>query len=83
MLRANVNLAQLEASHIEPAGLPANGTYWLDTADSVWGIFEAIDNKWNAITVNVLDTDENLTPALTTIPAGTSTTISGIATGTG
>lgn len=62
VLRADVNLAQLEASSIEPAGLPANGTYWLDTADSVWGIFEAIDNKWNAVTVNVLDTDENLTP---------------------
>lgn len=62
VLRADVNLAQLEATHIEPAGLPTNGTYWLDTADSVWGIFEAIDNKWNAVTVTVLDTDENLTP---------------------
>lgn len=53
VLRADVDLAQLEATATEPAGLPANGTYWLDTADTVWGLFEAIDNKWVAQDITV------------------------------
>lgn len=53
VLRADVDLAQLEATATEPAGLPTNGTYWLDTADTVWGLFEAIDNKWVAQDITV------------------------------
>lgn len=53
VLRADVDLAQLEATATEPAGLPANGTYWLDTADTVWGLFEASDDKWIAKDITV------------------------------
>ena len=41
VLRADLDLAQLEPSITEPAGAPTNGTYWLDLAGTSWGIFEA------------------------------------------
>lgn len=41
VLRADIDLLQLEPSDIEPAGAPANNTYWLDLANTSWGIFEA------------------------------------------
>lgn len=41
VLRADIDLLQLEPSDIEPAGAPANGTYWLDLANTHWGIFES------------------------------------------
>jgi hypothetical protein len=57
VLRADVDVAQLEATAIEPAGLPANGTYWLDTADTIWGLFQAIDGKWVAQDITVITTE--------------------------
>lgn len=41
VLRADIDLAQLEPSDVEPAGDPKNGTLWLDLTNTVWGIFEA------------------------------------------
>ncbi len=43
--RANIDLAELTASLTRPTGNPASNTYWLDTADSNWGIFQ-----WNQTT---------------------------------
>jgi hypothetical protein len=43
--RANVDLAALNASLVRPTGSPADGTYWLDTTETSWGIFQ-----WNATT---------------------------------
>ena len=43
--RANVDLAALTASLVRPTASPANGTYWLDTSDTSWGLFQ-----WNATT---------------------------------
>lgn len=43
--RADVDLTELTASLSRPRGAPSNGTYWLDTAASTWGIFE-----WNQTT---------------------------------
>ena len=40
--RAPIDLAQLTAQSSTPAGVVADGTYWANTADSVYGIFE-----WN------------------------------------
>ena len=42
VVRADVNLAELDASATEPNSNPANGTHWLDTSISAFGIFE-----WN------------------------------------
>ena len=43
--RADVDLTELTASLTRPTGDAANGTYWLDSSVSTWGIFE-----WNATT---------------------------------
>ena len=43
--RADVDLTALTASLTRPIGAAANGTYWVDTGVSTWGIFE-----WNAVT---------------------------------
>ena len=43
--RVDVDLTELTASLSRPTGDPANGTYWLNTATSVWGIQE-----WNQTT---------------------------------
>ena len=39
-IRADVDLTQLVGTSIRPTGAVANGTVWLDTADSDWGIYE-------------------------------------------
>jgi len=43
--RADIDLAALTATLNRPFGAPLNGTYWLDTTNSVWGI-----NEWNITT---------------------------------
>lgn len=43
--RANIDLAELTASLGRPSGSPNDGSYWLDTVNSRWGIFE-----WNQTT---------------------------------
>ena len=43
--RADIDLAALTASLVRPTGAPTNGTYWLDTAVTQWGI-----NQWNQTT---------------------------------
>lgn len=40
--RADVDLGELTASLVRPIGAPNNGTNWLDTALTQWGIFQ-----WN------------------------------------
>jgi hypothetical protein len=43
--RVDVDLAALTASLVRPTGTPPNGTYWLDTTNSLWGLFQ-----WNQTT---------------------------------
>jgi hypothetical protein len=45
VVRANIDLAQLDPLADAPTSNPDNGTYWLDTVSSYFGIFE-----WNATT---------------------------------
>jgi hypothetical protein len=40
VLRADIDLASLVGQTGRPTGNPANGTYWLDTTMSTWGIYE-------------------------------------------
>jgi hypothetical protein len=54
VLRADVDLAQLEASADAPSGAPSNGAYWLDSASSVWGIKVREGSKWVSESANVL-----------------------------
>jgi hypothetical protein len=43
--RADVDLSELTASLTRPTGNAENGAYWLDTANTTWGIFQ-----WNQTT---------------------------------
>jgi Phage tail sheath C-terminal domain len=43
--RADIDLAALTATLTRPFGAPADGTYWVDTTNSNWGI-----NEWNQTT---------------------------------
>ena len=43
--RADVDLSELTATLVRPTGSPNDGTYWLDTAQTSWGIFQ-----WNQTT---------------------------------
>lgn len=40
-LRANVDLAALEAAATAPAGAPMSGTHWFDLVDTKWGLFQS------------------------------------------
>ena len=48
VVRADIDLAQLDASASAPAGAPVNGTHWFDTAGTSFGIFE-----WNSSDASV------------------------------
>lgn len=54
VIRANVDLAQLEATTTEPAGAITSGTYWHDTSSSSFGIFKHDGSDWVAFTPKVL-----------------------------
>ena len=43
VVRADIDLGQLDAAASAPAGEPEDGTYWFDTASTKFGIFE-----WNS-----------------------------------
>ena len=45
VMRANIDLTQLTATLVRPTGSAPDGTYWLNTATTQWGIFE-----WNQTT---------------------------------
>ena len=55
--RVDIDLTELTASLSRPRGEPNDGTYWLDTSTSTWGIFE-----WNQTTA----TFTNKTPLVIT-----------------
>lgn len=70
--RVNINLTELTATLVRPVGSPADGTFWLNTGDTAWGIFE-----WNATTnafTNkiplVITTDTQLTSGIPSTSVG-------------
>ena len=44
VIRADVDLDQLVPNTATPTGPTVNGTYWLDTLNSTWGIFQSNGN---------------------------------------
>ena len=56
VVRADINTAELSATATEPKGDPVNGTYWFDTASTVYGIFEHDGNGFVEQNVNVYTT---------------------------
>ena len=57
--RADIDLTELTASLSRPTGNVDNGTYWLDTTTSTWGIFEwdqTADTFTNQVPIVITDT---------------------------
>ena len=67
--RADIDLAQLTPTTVRPEGSPNNGTYWLDTSETAWGIFE-----WN-------ETNNAFTNKTPTVITSTSDLVGGVASG--
>jgi hypothetical protein len=55
VIRADVDLSELEASTIEPAGVITNGTYWHDTSKSKFGLFTWSGTAWVSNAISVLE----------------------------
>jgi len=66
--RANIDLTALTASLTRPTGTAPNGTYWLDTGISNWGLFE-----WNADTETFMLQTPMLITATTDVVGGDGT----------
>lgn len=65
--RADIDLSELTASLTRPTGDAENGSYWLDTANTTWGLFQ-----WNQTTASftnkvptVITDTANLAPSST------------------
>jgi hypothetical protein len=67
--RADIDLSELTASLTRPTGSPNNGTYWVDTGETAWGIFEW-SYTTNAFTLKtpIVITDSDMLESTTTIP---------------
>ena len=46
VIRADIDLSQLEATSNKPAGIITGGTYWHDTDSSVYGLFKHVSGAW-------------------------------------
>ena len=55
VIRADVDLAELEASSIEPAGVITNGTHWHDISETDFGLFKYDGTVWAAASATVLN----------------------------
>lgn len=62
VIRADVDLSELEPSAVRPTGDVANGTVWLDTASTSWGILEwdASTQAFNTIVPTVITDSDNI-----------------------
>lgn len=65
VMRADIDLAALESTSVPPAGESRNGSLWLDTGNTSWGVFRSNGNinsslAWGAIRPIVIDQAELL-----------------------
>jgi len=60
--RADIDLSELTASLTRPVGEPPNGTYWLDTVATAWGVFEwsTVTNEFTVKTPRVITSASDL-----------------------
>jgi hypothetical protein len=55
VIRADIDLAQLQATTIEPRGYVENGSYWLDIDDTDYGLFQYNGSDWVKVNPVVLN----------------------------
>jgi Phage tail sheath C-terminal domain len=63
VLRADIDLAEMIGTLTRPEGPPPDGTYWLDTTNSMWGIYEfnADTSKFDPIDPIVITSANSVT----------------------
>jgi Phage tail sheath C-terminal domain len=63
ILRADIDLAEMIGTLTRPAGPPPDGTYWLDTTNSMYGIYEfnAETSKFDPIDPIVITSPNSIT----------------------
>jgi hypothetical protein len=60
IVRSDIDLSQLTAAATVPTGMPVNGTYWLDTNNTKFGIYEwDADNKVFTLQTPLVINDDN------------------------
>ena len=77
-IRADIDLDALNGTSVRPTGAEADGTYWLDLADTTWGIYEwSTDTQtFSEMTPTVITSTTNVTTSNpTTVVAGTTITL--------
>jgi hypothetical protein len=71
--RVDIDLAELTATLVRPTGNPDNNTYWLDTANTRWGVFQwnqttaAFTNQVPIVITDTADLEPSSTVPLQTI----------------
>ena len=73
VVRADIDTKQLVGTSVIPTGAPADGTYWFDTTDTSFGIFE-----WNANQATVTG-GQTFTAQTITVITNTSLLVGGMA----
>lgn len=77
-IRADIDLNELKGTSVRPTGVEADGTYWLDLADTTWGIYEwsADTQTFSEVTPIVITSTSNVTTSNpTTVVNGTTITM--------
>ncbi len=72
ILRANIDTTSLIPNSTPPRGLPVNGTYWLDTAETAFGLFQSNGNAvpgsaWTNKAVKVATDDDTVSAVVDTV----------------
>ncbi len=81
VLRANIDLSELQPTVTAPTGPPVNGTYWFDLGNTRWGVFRANGSSspgaaWNLVSVLVaLEANVNIS----NVPLSTFGTVGSVA----
>lgn len=70
VVRADMNLTELEASGTIPKGDPVSGTYWLDTDATMFGVneWDAVNGVFTLKTPLVIDDDSTSTNLSSLVP---------------
>jgi len=68
VLRADIDLADLDASASAPSGDPADGTYWVDTVNTVWGLKQWNGTAWVSKSASVKQPTPTDLASVTNIP---------------
>ena len=55
VIRADIDLSELEATTTEPSGVLTGGTYWHDIDSSVFGLFKFDGTTWNPANPHILN----------------------------